>query len=128
MRFRYLKDPLFLVCVVSYFANRFVFKNIWETGFVHEHFNDVICIPFWIPIMLWLQRRVGFRASDGPPEAYEIIIPVIIWSWVFEIILPATKLLGDLCVADYRDIFCYSAGALGASLFWNWWYADRNPT
>ena len=57
MRFRYLRDPLFLACVVVYFVNRFVLKAVWEAGFVHTHLNDLICVPFWVPIMLWVERR-----------------------------------------------------------------------
>jgi hypothetical protein len=126
MRFLYLRDPLFVFCVATYFVNRFVFKSIWPSGFVHEHLNDLICIPFWVPIMLFAQRRLGLRAEDGSPEPGEIVIPLIIWSWVFEIILPGTALFRDRCVADYLDIFYYSLGALVAALFWNWWYDPGN--
>ncbi len=122
MRFLYLRDPLFLLCVVTYFVNRLVLKSIWDTGFVHEHLNDLICIPFWVPIMLSAQRRAGLRRTDDIPQPGEIIIPLVVWSWVFEIILPATALFGDRCVADYLDILWYSAGALIAAVFWNWWY------
>ncbi len=120
--FLYLRDPLFLACLGLYFINRWIFKSIWHDGFVHNHFNDLICIPFWVPIMLWFQRRAGFRESDGPPLAGEIIIPLFVWSWVFEIILPSTRLLGDRVVSDYRDILYYSIGALLAGSFWRWWY------
>jgi len=125
MRFRYLRDPLFLFCVATYFVNRLVLKRIWESGFVHEHLNDLICIPFWVPIMVFAQRRVGLRDGDFAPTASEILIPLIIWSWVFEIILPATRILGDRCVADYRDVFCYALGSMLAFVFWTWWYDER---
>jgi hypothetical protein len=48
VRFGYLRDPLFLVCLVTYFVNRLVLKSVWKDGFVHEHFNDLICVPFWV--------------------------------------------------------------------------------
>jgi hypothetical protein len=122
--FRYLCDPLFLACVIVYFVNRFVLKSIWETGFIHAHLNDLICIPFWVPVMLWVERRLGLRRSDEPPEAVEIIIPLVFWSWVFEVYLPGTKLFGRYCVADYRDVFYYAAGALAAAIFYRWWYGN----
>jgi hypothetical protein len=125
VRFGYLRDPLFVVCVITYFVNRFVFKLIWKDGFVHEHLNDLICIPFWVPIMLFAQRRVGLREIDTRPQPAEIIIPLILWSWIFEILLPATNWLGDRCVADYLDILYYTLGALIASVFWAWWYGRR---
>jgi hypothetical protein len=71
--------------------------------------------------MLFIQRRLGLR-DDGPPRPGELVIPLILWSWVFEIILPATDWFGDRCVADHLDIVYYALGALGAAVFWRWWY------
>ena len=122
MRFLYFRDPLFLICVLTYFVNRLVLKSVWKEGFVHEHLNDLICIPFWVPIMLFAQRKLGLRDGDDSPRPGELVIPLIVWSWLFEIILPATALFGDACVADYMDIFWYALGALGAAVFWRWWY------
>src|ERR1700746_532578 len=104
MRFRYLCDPLFLLCLATYFVNRFVFKAIWKDGFVHEHLNDLICIPFWGPIMLFAQRQLGWRDDDDSPRASALVIPALILSWVFEIVLPETAVLGDSFIADPLDI------------------------
>jgi len=124
MRFRYLRDPLFLACVVVYVVNRFVLKQVWADGFVHEHLNDLICIPFWVPVMLWGERRVGLRRHDGPPEAVEVVVPLVLWSVVFELVLPQTEWFGSYCVADYQDVLWYAAGALGSAVWWRWWYGD----
>jgi hypothetical protein len=120
--FLYLRDPLFLLCLATYFVNRLVLKRIWADGFVHDHLNDLICIPFWVPIMLFAQRRLGLRANDDRPSAGELVIPLIIWSWVFEVFLPRSGILGERCVADYTDIVYYALGAMLAGLFWKWWY------
>jgi hypothetical protein len=125
VRFLYLRDPLFLVCLATYFVNRLVLKRIWDAGFVHEHLNDLICIPFWVPIMLYAQRRVGLRRDDDSPRPSEIVIPLILWSWLFEIILPETQWFGGLCVSDYLDMMYYALGALIAAVFWRWWYRQR---
>jgi len=122
VRFRYLRDPLFLASVAVYFVNRLILKEIWETGFVHEHLNDLFCIPFWVPIMLRIERLLRLRRDDGPPEPTEVIVPLLLWSWLFEIALPNTELLGSYCTADYRDVLYYSAGAFGAAIFWHAWY------
>lgn len=122
MRFLYLRDPIFLSSVVAYLVNRFVLKRVWETGFVHTHLNDLLCIPMWVPLMLWGLRRVRLRPHDGPPELSEVVLPLIIWSWWFELMLPATALFGPWCVADHEDILYYALGALGAGIFWRWWY------
>ncbi len=126
VRFLYLRDPLFLACLVLYFVNRWILKAIWTGGFVHDHLNDLICIPFWVPIMLWGQRRLGLRESDGPPLGSEIVLPLFVWSWEFEFLLPRSGLVGDRAGADYRDILYYSLGAALAASFWAWRY--RTPS
>jgi hypothetical protein len=126
MPFGYVRDPLFIACVAIYLVNRFVLKQIWSSGFVHEHLNDLICVPFWVPIMLSVQRWLRLRPTDGIPTAGELIIPLVMWSWVFEIVLPATDIFGDWCVADYLDIVCYAVGTLAAAIFWRVWYPPRD--
>ena len=61
---------------------------------MHDHLNDLICIPFWVPIMLWGQRRLGLAGVDRPPMASEILLPLFVWSWFFEMILPSSRLPG----------------------------------
>jgi hypothetical protein len=125
MQFRYLRDPLFLVCLLLYLANRFVIKRLVVGGFVHDHLNDLICIPFWVPIMVFLMRRVGLRSDDGPPRAEEILIPLATWSAVFELYLPRVRYFEHLAVSDYTDILWYAVGALAASVVWGITYRDR---
>jgi hypothetical protein len=72
--------------------------------------------------MLFAQRRLGLRGTDMSPRPGEIVIPLIVWSWAFEIILPQTAMFEDLCFADYLDVMYYALGALIAALFWRWWY------
>jgi hypothetical protein len=125
-RFSYLKDPLFLACLVVYFVNRWVLKFYWTSGFLHTHLNDLLCIPFWTPIMLWLQKRLGFREYDGPPLLREIVLPLFVWSWMFEIYLPRTALFNGRAISDHWDIVYYSLGALLAAMFWRLWYAHAS--
>lgn len=122
MRFRYLADPLFIACVALYTLNRFALKPHLDIAFLHDHLNDVICLPFWIPIMLWLQRCCGLRADDAPPRPLEIAIPLIIWSIAFELWLPTTATFARWATPDPLDIVCYAAGGLAAVVFWRWWY------
>jgi len=127
MRFRYLRDPLFVGSVIVYFVNRFLIKRLVVGGFVHDHLNDLICIPFWVPIMVFLLRRAGLRRDDDPPHADEILIPLVMWSAIFELYLPHVKYFERLALADYADIFYYALGALAASVFWQVWYERRRP-
>ncbi len=116
--FRYLRDPLFLVCVAGYFVNRFVFKPYIPNEFSQGYLNDLICIPFWVPIMLAGMRRTGLRPDDAPPRAAEILVPLLLWSFLFELWLPRTDLFRGIAISDQLDILAYAAGALGAALVW----------
>ncbi len=125
MRFRYLADPLFLGCVILYFANRFLIKQFVVGGFFHDHLNDLMCIPFWVPIMVFLLRKAGLRRDDGPPRADEILIPLVMWSAIFELYLPRVRHFEHLTVADSVDVLWYTIGGLLASVVWQVTYRDR---
>ncbi|MDY0355895.1 MAG: hypothetical protein RBR19_08455 [Sedimentisphaerales bacterium] len=125
MTFRYLSDPLFLSCFVLYFTNRWVIKPLLPNSFSQDHLNDLICIPFWVPIMLFMMRKLGLRRDDVPPRGYEILIPLILWSAVFELWLPRFAPFRDLAFSDYVDVLFYAIGALLASLFWKQWYRGK---
>ena len=131
MPFRYLRDPLFLFCVALYFVNRLILKPHFHHGiigdFVHGSLNDVICIPFWVPIMVWMMRVVRLRTTDAMPQPAEILIPLLLWSWFFELVLPFLGPFRRLAVCDPDDILCYTVGAIIAALFWRRYYVERTP-
>jgi hypothetical protein len=118
-RFTYLRDPLFVLCLALYALNRWVFKPLFSGGFFHCYFNDLICIPFWIPIMLFTMRKLGVRKDDAPPRASEVLVPLILWAALFELVLPHTTLFKGLTFGDHVDVFYYALGALIATIFWN---------
>ena len=122
MAFRYLRDPLFLICLALYLVNRLVLKRLVGGGFVHDHFNDLICIPFLVPVMLCAMRQLKLRNHDRVPDIAEVAIPLAVWSILFEIVLPLKVSLRHLVKADFRDIFYYMLGACIAVIFWDLWY------
>jgi hypothetical protein len=124
MRFRYLRDPLFLLCVVLYFANRPLLKQVLTSVFLDSCLNDLVRIPFWVPIMLYALRRLGLRRNDAMPGACEILIPLLVWSVVFELILPCLEPFRHIAVSDHVDVLFYALGALLAAVFWKTWYGD----
>jgi len=126
MRFKYLRDPLFMACVALYIANRLVLRPLLPFAFLDCYVNDLVCIPFWVPIMLIGMRRCRLRCDDAPPRSYEILVPLIVWSVVFEYWLPHSDLLSGLVIADHFDILCYVVGALVAGLFWKHHYRKRD--
>ncbi len=128
MPFRYLKDPLFLFCFVLYFVNRWILKPYFPNEFSRCYLNDAICLPFWVPIMLFLMRKIGLRKHDSAPSGCELIIPLLLWSWVFELFLPRLELFRSLATSDYRDILCYTIGAAIAAVVWRLHYREqRSP-
>lgn len=94
---------------------------------MHNHFNDLICIPFWTPLMVWVARGLGLRTHDRRPEGFELLIPLAIWTFVFEVWLPQTELFRGRAVGDFRDVLWYTVGTFAASLFWDWWYQPSRP-
>jgi hypothetical protein len=117
--FRYLFDPLFIASLVTYTINRFVLKPNFTLRFLHDHLNDLLCIPLWVPIGLFIERRLKLRTHDRPPEMLEILIPLLIWAWIFEVLLPANDLGRSWCTPDPADVAFYTLGAIGATWFWS---------
>jgi hypothetical protein len=127
-RFGYLRDPLFLFCIVLYALNRIVIKPNCEVYFFHAWLNDVICIPFTLPLMLWVLRLLRLRFHDEPPKPFEILIPLFIISWSFEVYLPNTEMFRNVTVADRWDVLAYSVGAIASGTFWFFWYQHNSET
>ena len=123
MRFRYLRDPLFLATVAVYLCNKFLRLSTGGTEFQNAYLNDLICVPFWVPVMLAANRLLGLRRHDGPPRFYEIMIPILVWATAFEIVFPVSSWFGKHAVADANDILFYCLGGLIAGLFWRCHYA-----
>jgi len=121
--FRYIFDPLFVMSAGIYALNRFVLKPHFATPFLHQHLNDLLCIPFWVPIMLFFQRIMKLRDNDDLPALREVLVPLLIWTWLFEVFLPGTDGARDWCIADPADVVSYAIGAIIAVAFWRLWYS-----
>ena len=114
---------MFLVCFFAYWAHRWLAGIGMSNSLLRGHLNDVICIPFWLPMMLWANRKLRLRTHDRPPDSVEIVVPLMIWSALFEVV-PLQQIWHIPTVADPYDVFSYSIGALAAAVFWRWYY-DR---
>lgn len=128
MRYHHLRDPLFLACVGLYFFNRFLLKPLVPHGFHVNQLNDLICIPFWVPIMLYTEHKLGLREASAGPQWYEILLPLVLWSLIFELLLPQVPAFHKLATTDCNDIVCYAVGALVAAVFWRWRYPKDQLT
>jgi len=115
-RFRYLRDRLFLMAVVSYAANRWLLKPHVTSPFWRGYFNDLLLIPAALPVLLWLQRISGLRKHDNPPGWTEFFMHLVVWSVICEFVGPHWLHRGT---ADGWDIVAYTVGGVAACVWWN---------
>jgi hypothetical protein len=123
-RFRYGLDPLGLAACALYAVNRWLVKPRVDSPFFDGRFNDLLLIPCALPLVLWLQRRLGLRTHDGPPTVGEITGHLIIWSLIAEVLGPHWLQQGT---GDVGDCAAYAAGALAAWCFWRGWQSVLSP-
>jgi hypothetical protein len=114
-RFGYWRDPLFLLCCALYVLNRWFLKPHLHSGFLHGQFNDLLLIPCALPLVLWLQRKLGLRRHDLSPSIGEIVGHLLIWSVLFEAIGPRVLHV----TGDPLDVLAYFVGGASAALWWN---------
>ena len=118
MKFRYLRDEVFLVCVALYAVNRWAVKPHLPAGefFLRGYFNDLLVIPCALPPLLLLHRLLGLRHTDAPPQAGEIALHVAVWSLFFELLAP---IFVSRARADLWDVVAYCAGGALCWALWN---------
>jgi hypothetical protein len=114
-RFRYALDPLCLAACGLYVVNRWLVKPRVDSPFFDGQCNDLLLIPCALPLVLWLQRRLGLRAHDALPTGREVTGHLLVWSFIAEVLGPQWLRQGT---ADVRDLLAYAVGALVAWLFW----------
>ena len=116
--FSYAADPACFACLLLYPLNRFVLKPHHLGGwFVHDYLNDVICLPLFLPMILWVQRRIGLRRHDRYPRPWEIAQHWAIFSVVFEVVLPRYPRVFRT-TADPWDVVAYAVGGTIAGVWW----------
>lgn len=114
-RFRYAADPLCVLACAAYAFGRWYLRRRVGAGFWHDQFTDLLLIPAALPLMLWLQRRLGLRSHDARPSWSEIGVHFAVWSLAAEAVAP---LLFRTAVGDWRDVLAYGAGAVFAGGWW----------
>lgn len=119
-RFRYALDPLCLGACGLYAVERWVIRPHATAVFWHGYSTDFLLIPAALPLLLWVQRRLGLRHHDRRPAWGEIFLPFAAWSVAAEIVAP---LLFKSAVGDWRDVIAYAVGAVLAG---GWWMLAGN--
>lgn len=120
-RYSLFRDRLFLASCIICIINRGLIKPNTSIEFFHQHLNDLLCFPIWIPVLVSLLVLLRLRPKGEPPHSYEILIPLLLWSWTFEAWLPTTSVLAGVTIADHRDIIWYAVGALVGTIYWRRW-------
>jgi hypothetical protein len=86
--FRYLADPVCIVSLCLYALNRFVLKPHHIGGwFTHGYLNDVLCLPLFVPMILYIQYVIGLRKSCDYPRVWEIFQNFAAFTIVFQAII-----------------------------------------
>jgi len=118
-RFRYLADPVCIVSLCLYALNRFVLKPHHIGGwFTHGYFNDVLCLPLFVPMILYVQHVIGLRKHAGYPRVWEIFQNWAAFTIVFQIVIPRFP-KRFVSAGDPWDILAYVAGGVIAGLIWS---------
>jgi len=121
-RFKYLADPVCIGSVVVYLVNRIWLKPSGISGtFGSCYLNDMLCLPLFLPMILWLQRRMGLRVHDGPPRVWEVLQHWAIFSILVEVLLPRFPQYFRT-VADPMDVVAYLVGGM---MGWMWWRTGK---
>lgn len=113
--YRYGKDPLCWGSIIAYGLNRWVVSPHGHWPLLQNHGNDFLLIPAALPLILWLQRKLGLRRHDGFPQFSEVLFHLALWSLLFEVIGP--RFVAH-ATGDAGDIVAYTLGAFFAGIFW----------
>ena len=102
--FQYLADPACIVSLLLYALNRHVLKPHHIGGwFTHGYLNDVLCLPLFVPMILYVQRHLGLRPHDGYPTLWELFQNWAAFRIVFQVVIPRYPKI-FIAAGDPRDI------------------------
>ena len=114
-RFAYVRDPLCVAACALYVLNRWWLRAHVGGAFLTGYFNDLLLIPAALPVVLWLQRRLGVRPDDQRPAWREIGLHLAVWSFAAEVVMPH---LTARATGDWHDVVAYAVGAGVAGFWW----------
>ena len=124
-KFRYLADPVCILSLVLYASNRYVFKPHHIGGwFTHGYLNDVLCLPLFVPIILFAEHVIGLRKHYGFPRVWEIFQTWAVFTFVFQVVVPRFPKV-FVAAGDPYDMIAYAAGGVLAGILWS--FRARQP-
>jgi hypothetical protein len=98
------------ISVCLYAINRLLIIPLFpEVGFFRKYFGDVLALPVYLPLSYYLAWRLGLIMDDFQIKITHILGAVIIFSLLFEGLLP---FIDATSTRDPIDILAYFAGGL----------------
>jgi hypothetical protein len=118
-QFQYLADPACIISLLIYALNRHVLKPHHIGGwFTHGYLNDVLCLPLFVPMILYAQHLIGLRPHRRYPQFWEIFQNWAAFTIVFQLIIPRFPKT-YISAGDPWDILAYLAGGVIAGYYWS---------
>jgi hypothetical protein len=125
--FGYIADPACVVSLVLYALNRYFLRPHHIGGsFTHGYFNDVLCLPLFVPMILYSQHLIGLRKHFGFPRPWEIFQNWLVFTVVFQVLIPRFPKT-FIAAGDPYDILAYLAGGIIAGFYWSSPHIPRRP-
>jgi hypothetical protein len=81
---------LALVAALLYFINSwFLISRYNEINFLRDHLGDMLALPVYLPLTLYLAMRLDIVKSSFKFSAVHVLISTILFSLIFEGFLPS---------------------------------------
>ena len=98
------------ISATLYALNRMVLIQVMpEVHFLRQYLSDILALPVYLPVSLYLAWRLDLVSEDYRIHFIHILSAVIIFSLLFESIMP---FIDTTIVRDQYDILAYFAGGL----------------
>lgn len=77
--------------------------------FIYSYLDDILCIPIVLYITSYIMRRIEKDRVDFQFLSFHIYTAVVVFSIIFEIILPFISIR---YTDDIMDVLCYALGGV----------------
>ncbi len=116
--YRPLRDRVLLGALVLYLLNKYVLKEFFGNAFSSGYVNDLLLVPIFVPLQIVSLQLLRLRIPGPPPQALEVIIPLVVWAIGFEVVLPLLDAYRLRSIADPFDVLAYMVGGFVALEIW----------
>jgi|FLOH01.1.fsa_nt_gi hypothetical protein len=101
---------LAVMATVLYVFNRLIIiPGFSNSTFFHEYFGDLLALPAYLPASLFIGIKLNIVARPFEFRFYHIVAAVLIFSAIFEGLLP---IIDSASVRDPYDILAYFVGGV----------------